>query len=107
MGVMSLLCYIFMLSCWFASKQGDHCKYYIKLSYKSPWALCFSHNSLVVIGVCEHRGWCSHKGEGYLTTLVKIPCNKSNKGKIITRLMGHLFQVENWTRHPSVGVHFS
>ena len=28
------------------------------------------------VGVIEHRGWCSPKREGSVTTLVKIPCNK-------------------------------
>ena len=32
---------------------------------------------LLVIGVTEQWGWCSPKGEGYVTTMVKIPCNKS------------------------------
>ena len=40
-----------------------------------------------------------------VTTLVKIPCNKVNKGKIITKVMGHIFQAKCWAKHPSVGVH--
>jgi len=32
---------------------------------------------LLVIGVIEHRGWCSPKGEGTVITLLKIPCNTS------------------------------
>jgi len=35
----------------------------------------------MVIGFVEHQGRISPKGEGFVTTLVKIPCNK---GKIIT-----------------------
>jgi len=30
--------------------------------------------ALLVIGVIEHRGWCSPKGEGFVTSLVKNPC---------------------------------
>jgi len=55
---------------------------------------------LLVVGFNEHRKWCSPKG-GSITTLVKIPCNKVNKGKIITKVMGHLFQSECWEKHPS------
>jgi len=40
-----------------------------------------------------------------VTTLVKIPCNKVNKGKIITKVMGHIFQAKCWEKHPSVTVH--
>jgi len=29
---------------------------------------------LLVICVSEHRGWCSPKGEGYVTTLAKNSC---------------------------------
>jgi len=31
-----------------------------------------------------------------LKTLVKIPCNKVNKRKIITMFMGQLFQAKCW-----------
>lgn len=30
--------------------------------------------ALLVIGVIQHWGWCSPKGEGSVTTLVNIPC---------------------------------
>jgi len=37
--------------------------------------------------------------ELYLVTiLIKNPCNKVNKGKIITMVMGHIFQVECWEK---------
>jgi len=29
---------------------------------------------LLVIGVIEHRGWCSPNGEGFVLPLVKNPC---------------------------------
>jgi len=29
---------------------------------------------MLVIGVIKHQGWCSPKGEGSVTALVKIPC---------------------------------
>ena len=29
---------------------------------------------MLVIGVIEHRGWCSPKGKGFVTTLVKNSC---------------------------------
>ena len=32
--------------------------------------------------------------EGSVTTLVENPCNKVNKGTIITKVMGHIFQDE-------------
>jgi len=43
---------------------------------------------LLVIGVSEHRGECSPKGDGSVTTLFKNPC------KIYIRpwLMGHILQ---------------
>ena len=65
-----------MFSCWFSSQQVDHCKYCIELSYKASSKIYFSYNNFVVIGVVEHRGRCSPKGEGSVTSLVKIPCNK-------------------------------
>lgn len=65
---------------------------------------CFSVVFLVV-GVIEHRERRSPEGEGSTTTLDKIPCNKVNQGKIITKVMGHVFQAECWEKHPSVGVH--
>jgi len=66
-----------MFSCWFVSQQVDHCKYYNELSYKAPSIVCFTYNSLAIIGVVEHQGRCSPKGEGSVTIVVKIPCNKS------------------------------
>jgi len=51
---------------------------------------------LLVIGVIEHRGWCSPKGWGSVTALVKNSC------KIYTTMvMGHLFQAKWWEKHPS------
>jgi len=99
MGVMSL-----WLSCWFAFQHVDHYKYCKELSYKSPWAVCFAFSSLVVVGVIQHRGRCSPKGEGSVTTLVKFHVNKVNKGKIITMVMGHLLQAEYFAIHFGVGV---
>ena len=40
-----------------------------------------------------------------ITLGLKNPCNKVNKDKIITKVMGNLFQYECWEKHPSVGVH--
>ena len=37
------------------------------------------------------------QGEGFVTTLVKIPC----KNILIPRMMGHVFQAEWWARHLS------
>jgi len=37
-----------------------------------------------------------------VTTLVKNPCNKINKGKIITKVMGHVFQAKCWEKHSDV-----
>ena len=65
---------------------------------------CFS-TVLLVVGVIEYRGQCFPKGEGSVIALVKIPCNKVNKGKIKTKVMGHIFQAECWEKHLSVGVH--
>ncbi len=56
--------------------------------------------ALLVIGFIEHQGRCSPKEEGFVTSLVKIPCKKN----IRPCLIGHVFQVEWWVRHPSVGV---
>jgi len=67
-----------MFSCWFASQQYDHCKYCSELSYKAPSVVYFFHNNFVFIDVVEHRGWCSPKEDGSVTTLMKI---KVNKGK--------------------------
>jgi len=47
------------------------------------------------VGFIKHRGRCSPKGEGSVIALLKIPCNIVNKGKIITKVMRHLFQVES------------
>jgi len=49
---------------------------------------------LLFVGVIEHQGQCSPKGEGFVTTLVKNLCNKVNKGKIITKVMALVFQAE-------------
>jgi len=60
---------------------------------------------LLVVGVIKHQEWYSPKGEGYVTTLVKIPHNKVIKGKLITKVMGNVFQAECWEKHRSLGVH--
>ena len=60
---------------------------------------------LLVVGVIQHSGWCSLKGEGFVIALVKIPCSNVNKGKIIIQVMGQIFQVEYWAEHPCVRVH--
>jgi len=69
--------YDVMLLHWFSFQEGDHCKYCIELSYKAPSTVYTFLQQLVVIGVVEHQGWSSSKGEGFVITLVKIPCNKS------------------------------
>lgn len=38
----------------------------------------------MVIGVVEHQGQCSPKGEGSVTTMVKVHVIKVIKGEIIT-----------------------
>jgi len=52
---------------------------------------------LLVIGVIEHRGQCSPKGEGSVIALVKIPC----KNIYMATVMEYVFQVEWWGKHPS------
>lgn len=74
-----------------------HCKYCNKLCYKAPWEVCF-----VFMGLVGYRcHWTSMMvfplGEGSIIALVKIPC----KNISIPRVMGHIFQVEWWARHPS------
>jgi len=49
---------------------------------------------LLILGVIEHRGRFPPKGESSVTTLIKIPCNKVDRGKIITKVMGHVLQDE-------------
>ena len=39
------------------------------------------------------------KGEGSVIALVKNPCNKVNKGKIINKVMGHVSQDECWEKN--------
>jgi len=58
---------------------------------------CFSA-VLFIVGVIKHWGWCSPKGEGSVIALVKNLCNIVNKGKILTKVMGHIFQVERWEK---------
>ena len=67
-------CYVSWL---FASQPVNRCKYYIELSYKASLTIYFSYSGFVVIGVVEHQGRCSPKVEDTITSLVKIPCNKS------------------------------
>jgi len=44
------------------------------LCYKAPWEYDLFSGVLLVIGVFEHQGWCSPKGEDSVTALVKNPC---------------------------------
>jgi len=43
--------YDVMLSCWFASQPGDHCKCCNKLSYKAPWVVYFIFNGFAKVYV--------------------------------------------------------
>jgi len=55
---------------------------------------------LLVIGVIEHRGWCSAKGEGFVITLVKI------HEKIYTRTWSwDTYSKLNGGKNILVGVH--
>lgn len=77
MGVMELwcyTCYVFMLVFF---RAGDHCKYRNEQSYNAPWKYFFLTTTFLVVGVIEHQGWSSPKGESFVTDLVKIPCNKT------------------------------
>jgi len=58
------------LSCF----NNGHYKYYNELWYIAPWEKCYFLAVLFVIGIIEHRGWCSPKGKGSVIALVKIPC---------------------------------
>ena len=48
---------------------------------------------LLVIGVTEHWGQCSRKGEGSVIALVKNPCNKINKAN---NNQGHGTCIPSW-----------
>ena len=55
------------------------------------------HGQYVFFSAVMLRSWCGitsrmmfPKGDGFVTTLVKIPCIKVNKGKIITTVDGTL-----------------
>jgi len=70
--VVRVLCYYdVMLSCWFASQQGDHCKHCIELCYKAPWVVCFLFNGFNEVkvwlntedGVPQGGGFCNNFGE--------------------------------------------
>jgi len=54
---------------------------------------------MLVIGTIKHRGRCSPKGEGFVTTLVKIPCKYIYI--YMATVMGHVFQAKWWIGHPS------
>ena len=58
-------------------KEGDHCKYYIKLCYKAPWEVCVLFSGFSKVLVRYNTEDNVPKGEGSVTSLVKIPCNKS------------------------------
>jgi len=79
----------------------SHYKYCNELGYKSLWGSMFQFLVvLLVIGVIEEQGWCSPKGECYVITLDKNTCNKVNKGKNKTKVMGHISQGEYWEKNP-------
>jgi len=51
----------------FAFEWVVHCKYYNEMGYKSPWEICFPFSVvLLVVGIIEHRGQCSPKGDGFV-----------------------------------------
>ena len=72
---------VFLLSRSFIVNTAT--SYFIKLHVH--YVLCSV--VFLVIGVIEHRGRCSPKGEGSITTQVKIPCKKIYKATV----MGHVF----------------
>jgi len=71
------LCSIMLLCCHVGLLLSRLIIVNIELSYKFALIVYFAYNNVVVIGIFEHQGRFSLKGEGSLTTLVKIPWNKS------------------------------
>ena len=80
--------------------------YDVNVAMKCVIKLHVKHMFCWFIGVIEHRVHCSPKVEGSVTTLIKKPCNKVNKGKIRPRSWDTYSKLNVGKKHPS-GCHFS